>query len=538
MESMCPRCFSIFNQSDHHLVILPCGDGICIQCFDDLMINPPDSKSLSSCLTCPMDQEQLTITYKFKENLKIIRRNLHNKLETGIYCDSHPNNPADYLYPKHETIICKTCVEQLHDLQQQQQFTSTGESSSKQKSINSPNKNKQLNEDISLVKLQRGDLENYLDTITQNLQEFSTRVQEAIKLASKLKKRKLTFLSQQFVNFVSEVTDILTGSHLKSSDEKINEINFFYQEDEDLPQNINNNSSPTNNDEIQAQLNLQNSLQKMRSSTIQLNKRSRQNSNMSNGGQDLDSNIFNTRSPKRDARRNTVSDKKRQVAEDYVYEVVENDSGSESLEYDNNKKASQISVQNRQNLLNEIIMPEIDNYSINAFFLEQDDEKLLKNWIGQNVKLQLIYRGTRDGFKAKSFHQKCDNQGPTLSLIKSEHEKVFGGFASISWQSDNTFHSDDKAFVFSLTHKTRHKQYQNKEMAVSHFSDILMLFGNSCDIAITNDCDNNLSSYCNLGMTYQPPEGYSLGEDKTKEYLAGSFFFKVQEIEVYKVIYI
>lgn len=64
-------------------------------------------------------------------------------------------------------------------------------------------------------------------------------------------------------------------------------------------------------------------------------------------------------------------------------------------------------------------------------------------------------------------------------------------------------------------------------MAVSHFSDILMLFGNSCDIAITNDCDKNQNSYSNLGMTYLPPEGYRQGEDKTKEYLAGSFFFSV-----------
>ena len=31
----------------------------------------------------------------------------------------------------------------------------------------------------------------------------------------------------------------------------------------------------------------------------------------------------------------------------------------------------------------------------------------------------LIYRATRDGFKAKDFHDKCDEKGPTLTIIKT-----------------------------------------------------------------------------------------------------------------------
>ena len=37
--------------------------------------------------------------------------------------------------------------------------------------------------------------------------------------------------------------------------------------------------------------------------------------------------------------------------------------------------------------------------------------------------LKLIYRGSRDGFKAIDFHTKCDNQGPTISIIKSLSEE-------------------------------------------------------------------------------------------------------------------
>ncbi len=32
----------------------------------------------------------------------------------------------------------------------------------------------------------------------------------------------------------------------------------------------------------------------------------------------------------------------------------------------------------------------------------------------------MIYRGTKNGFKAKYFHGFCDNQGATLTIIKSE----------------------------------------------------------------------------------------------------------------------
>jgi len=39
-----------------------------------------------------MDNEILTINHKFKENLKIIRRNFKSEDSLGIFCDSHPNN--------------------------------------------------------------------------------------------------------------------------------------------------------------------------------------------------------------------------------------------------------------------------------------------------------------------------------------------------------------------------------------------------------------------------------------------------------------
>jgi len=45
----------------------------------------------------------------------------------------------------------------------------------------------------------------------------------------------------------------------------------------------------------------------------------------------------------------------------------------------------------------------------------------------------LILRGTDDGFEAEAFHNKCDNQGETLTIIKSGMGKIFGGYTDIPW---------------------------------------------------------------------------------------------------------
>ncbi|CDW86071.1 tldc domain-containing protein [Stylonychia lemnae] len=151
---------------------------------------------------------------------------------------------------------------------------------------------------------------------------------------------------------------------------------------------------------------------------------------------------------------------------------------------------------------------------------------------------KLIYKASRDGFKAINFHQKCDNQGPNISFIQSEHGEVFGGYTSLSWTSpDSGLHlQDNDAFLFSLSKNTLHKQYQNFDKAVRCNKDYLMEFGQfGYDICICNDCNHNSDSSCSLGDTFMPPQGFKKGDQFSKEYLGGSYNFKVIEMEVYSV---
>ena len=77
------------------------------------------------------------------------------------------------------------------------------------------------------------------------------------------------------------------------------------------------------------------------------------------------------------------------------------------------------------------------------------------------ITFDLIYQAKKDGFSGKIFHALCNDKGPTVTLIKNEYNYVFGGFTSLSWSSpeQSEWKRDKSAFVFSLTHETKHSQY-------------------------------------------------------------------------------
>ena len=95
---------------------------------------------------------------------------------------------------------------------------------------------------------------------------------------------------------------------------------------------------------------------------------------------------------------------------------------------------------------------------------------MVADWLNKeanDLSLKLLYRGSEQGFRRSSFAKHCNDRGPTLTLIKSDLGHVFGGFTSISWATPEgdpsswKYYEDPEAFLFSLTHKTKHKQVKN-----------------------------------------------------------------------------
>jgi hypothetical protein len=61
-----------------------------------------------------------------------------------------------------------------------------------------------------------------------------------------------------------------------------------------------------------------------------------------------------------------------------------------------------------------------------------------------------------DKFTADKFHENCDNKGPTLTIIKTTTDHVFGGYTTASWDKSGGYKEDSNSFVFSLNHRAKY----------------------------------------------------------------------------------
>ena len=128
----------------------------------------------------------------------------------------------------------------------------------------------------------------------------------------------------------------------------------------------------------------------------------------------------------------------------------------------------------------------------------------------------MLYRGSEQDFSHANFVKLVGGQGPTLHIIKSEHDHVFGGCAFEKYpkcQNGNYENKqDDKAFLFQL--HPNQVMLKNKldasykPYAIRCYSESLSMFGYGVDLRIY-ETKNGSKSYTNLGHTYELPQGYN-----------------------------
>ena len=58
-------------------------------------------------------------------------------------------------------------------------------------------------------------------------------------------------------------------------------------------------------------------------------------------------------------------------------------------------------------------------------------------------------------------------------------------------------------------------------------------FGGGHSIYIADYASSNGNSYTNLGWVYSPPSGYNYGETFTQTFLAGTYQFTPDEVEIF-----
>ena len=98
-----------------------------------------------------------------------------------------------------------------------------------------------------------------------------------------------------------------------------------------------------------------------------------------------------------------------------------------------------------------------------------------------------------------------------------------------------------KAFLFSLVNKpawapvklSQTGKYSSYRRSIYSCSRHGPTFGGGHDIHITNYASSNTNSYSNLAHTYSPPSGHSDLSSFTTSFLAGSYLFQPDEVEVF-----
>ena len=148
-------------------------------------------------------------------------------------------------------------------------------------------------------------------------------------------------------------------------------------------------------------------------------------------------------------------------------------------------------------------------------------------------------RPQRDGFRREEFHERCDGIKITVTIVKSEFGRVFGGYTGEVWESYpgmGEWSVDPKAFVFSLINKDK-KPFKalcmDRDTAIYSQGCQGPRFGLN-EINIECNSHAHRASSSEFGYTFKHPD-YPQGTEKAKTILAGSKYFKTREIEVFVV---
>ena len=83
--------------------------------------------------------------------------------------------------------------------------------------------------------------------------------------------------------------------------------------------------------------------------------------------------------------------------------------------------------------ISQYFMKNPSEYLINTQIVDKQYDNCLREWLGNYYKWKLLYRASEHNYSAKSFHECCNDKGPTLVIIKSSEGWIFGGYTTQSW---------------------------------------------------------------------------------------------------------
>ena len=163
-------------------------------------------------------------------------------------------------------------------------------------------------------------------------------------------------------------------------------------------------------------------------------------------------------------------------------------------------------------------------------------QNIIFKWIKEkinkkSIKFELIFKMSENGSESKEFHKYCDNKGPTLTLIKTKKNNIFGGFTTLNWtsNSESIFDKTNSTFIFSLNLLKKYNMIDINRAAIM------------CGVEgpIFGDWDIGLNKNMKRGEIFANSSCNFLS-DNNLELIGGngdSESFDTKELEIYKVIF-
>jgi len=169
-----------------------------------------------------------------------------------------------------------------------------------------------------------------------------------------------------------------------------------------------------------------------------------------------------------------------------------------------------------------------------AIALELNEARFLDTQLKSLSKKlgETLYVASKDGDSVATFHSKCDDQGPTVVIVQTTTDAVFGGYTDMSWKHKGWVTSKT-SFLFRLRPVTARYPIKSSKTtrAIYAYSSYGPTFGDGHDLYIVNNALSSSNSHTKGNTAYQFP-----GTSVTYALSDGTYNFKVKDYVVMKAI--
>ena len=179
----------------------------------------------------------------------------------------------------------------------------------------------------------------------------------------------------------------------------------------------------------------------------------------------------------------------------------------------------------------------VNNFDSSILHTNIKKQETIINWIREKtnknfIRFEKIFIMNKNGSSSKDFHKYCDNNGPTLTLIKTINNKIFGGFTPLNWDISGVDKIDEnnQTFIFTLSSMKKYDMINKDKSAICCNREYGPSFGAS-DFCILSNMKKG-ETYANEVTNFLSNNNLELtGGEGNNEY------FDVDNFEVLKVLY-